>query len=85
MRAMASRMLSTTLALSLCCAGAQAAPLSPGKPAGVKAAQYDGDPTLLIVLGAIVVVAIVVAASSSGGNNNGNNNGGGTVVPPTTT
>ena len=63
---------------------ALAAPLAPGKPAGVRAAQYYEDNLPLILVGAAVAVAIVVAASNSGHRHRGND-GGGMVTPPTTT
>jgi hypothetical protein len=44
---------------------AQAAPLAPGKPAGVKAAQMTGKEWL--VLGGIAAVGIGVAIATSGG------------------
>ena len=59
-------------------AAAEVGPLAPGKPAGVKKAEYEGDPTLLIVLGVAVAVGIAVAVS----NGNDNNNGG--ITTPTT-
>ena len=66
-------LISTALALALTtgslCA-AEVGPLSPGKPAGVRQANFRDDNTILIVLGVAVVIGIVVAASSGGGNGN---------------
>ena len=74
-------LMSTALALALSSAqlsAAEVGPLTPGKPAGVKDADYEGNTTLLIVLGVAVIIGIAVAASSGHGNNN--NNGGGTTT-----
>ncbi len=74
-------LIATALALALTTSGLAAAevgPLSPGKPAGVKQAEYQGDPTLLIVLGVAVAIGIAVAVSS------GNDNHGGTTTQTTT-
>jgi hypothetical protein len=76
-------LLSTALALALSTANLSAAevgPLAPGKPAGVKKADYEGDPTLFIVLGVAVIIGIAIAASSGGGNGNTANNGGTTTT-----
>ena len=65
-------LISTALALALSTtslAAAEVGPLAPGKPAGVKKANYEGDPTLWIVLGVAVVVGIAVAVSSGDDNN----------------
>jgi hypothetical protein len=75
-------LISTALALALSTtslAAAEVGPLAPGKPAGVKKANYEGDPTLWIVLGVAVVVGIAVAVSS------GDDNNGGTTTPTTGT
>jgi hypothetical protein len=74
-------LISTALALALSTtslAAAEVGPLAPGKPAGVKKANYEGDPTLWIVLGVAVVVGIAVAVSSGDDNN-------GTTTPTTGT
>ena len=76
-------LISTMLALALTTsslAAAEVGPLSPGKPAGVKKAEYEGDPTLFIVLGVAVAIGIAVAVSSGNDNNNG-----GTTTPTTGT
>jgi hypothetical protein len=75
-------LISTALALALTTsslAAAEVGPLAPGKPAGVKKAEYEGDPTLLIVLGVAIAIGIAVAVSS------GNDNNGGTTTPTTGT
>lgn len=75
-------LIATALALALTTsslAAAEVGPLSPGKPAGVKKAAYEGDPTLFIVLGVAVAIGIAVAVSS------GNDNNGGTTTPTTGT
>lgn len=67
-------LLSTALALALTTsslAAAEVGPLAPGKPAGVKKAEYEGDPTLLIVLGIAVAIGIAVAVSNSNDHDNG--------------
>jgi hypothetical protein len=76
-------LISTALALALSTsslAAAEVGPLSPGKPAGVKKAEYEGDPTLLIVLGVAIAIGIAVAVSSGDDHNNG-----GTTTPTTGT
>ena len=76
-------LLSTALALALTTsslAAAEVGPLAPGKPAGVKKAEYEGDPTLLIVLGIAIAIGIAVAVSNSNDHNNG-----GTTTPTTGT
>ena len=73
-------LISTALALALTTsslAAAEIGPLAPGKPAGVKKAEYEGDPTLLIVLGVAIAIGIAVAVSSGNDNN-------GSTTPPTT-
>ena len=57
------------LASSLMVTGAFAAPLAPGKPAGVKKAQMEHN-TLLIVLG-VGIVAGGIALVASNGNGSG--------------
>ena len=77
-----SALIATAVALALTTsslAAAELGPLAPGKPAGVKKAEYEGDPTLLIVLGVAVAIGIAVAVS------NGNDNNGGTTTPTTGT
>ena len=67
-------LISTALALALTTsslAAAEVGPLSPGKPAGVKKAEYEGDPTLLIVLGVAIAIGIAVAVSNSNDHDNG--------------
>lgn len=69
-------------ALSLLAASAFAAPLSPGKPAGVRKAQ-DQDNTVLYIVGLGVVAAGIAIAVSD--NDNGTSQGTITTTPPTTT
>lgn len=52
-------------AIAFSASGALAAPLAPGKPAGVKAAQMEGKEWL--VFGAIAAAGIAVAVASAGG------------------
>ena len=70
MRALIAPVLALALTTSSL-AAAEVGPLSPGKPAGVKKAEYEGDPTLFIVLGVAVAIGIAVAVSSGNDNNNG--------------
>lgn len=79
MRTLAATALALALFTSSSLSAAEVGPLAPGKPAGVKAADYEGDPTLVIVLGAAVLIGIIVAASNSGHGSSGNNNGGSTT------
>jgi hypothetical protein len=75
-------LIATALALALTTsslAAAEVGPLAPGKPAGVKKAEYEGDPTLLIVLGVAVAIGIAVAVSNSNDHDHG-----GSTPPPTT-
>jgi hypothetical protein len=66
MRLFASAVLATALVASNALADSTTAPLSPGKPAGVKAAQMAASSTVLIAVGVGAVAAgIAVAASSS--------------------
>jgi hypothetical protein len=56
------------LAVTLLATNAYAAPLTAGKPAGVKKAQMENSNAILIVAGiGIVALGIGLAASSSGG------------------
>jgi hypothetical protein len=72
--AIAAASLLTTSAIA-------AAPLAPGKPAGLKKAQDADDNTVLYIIGIGAVAAgIAILASDSN-----DNNGGSTVTPPTTT
>lgn len=67
-------LIATALALALTTSSLSAAevgPLSPGKPAGVRNADFRGDTTLLIVLGVAIAIGIAVAASSGGNGNSG--------------
>lgn len=76
-------LISAALALALSSGGlaaAQVGPLPPGRPAGVKKADYEGDPTLLIVLGVAAAIGIALAASSGGDHDHG-----GTTTPTTGT
>lgn len=52
------------------------APLAPGKPAGVRAAQ-DGDNTVFVIIGLGAVAAGIALIASDNGNNHSN--------PPSTT
>ena len=79
MRALIAPVLALALTTSSL-AAAEVGPLSPGKPAGVRKAEYEGDPTLFIVLGVAVAIGIAVAVSSGNDNNNG-----GTTTPTTGT
>ena len=66
MRLFVSAVLATALFASTALAGSTPAPLSPGKPAGVKAAQMALDNTTIMIIGLGAVAAgIAVAASSS--------------------
>jgi hypothetical protein len=42
-------------------------PLTPGKPAGVQAAQLGTGTTVLIIGGAVILVAVALAVSHHGG------------------
>lgn len=55
--------------------------LAPGKPAGVRQAQYM-DNTALYIVGAGILAAGIALAVSSGGNHN---NGGSSTITTTTT
>jgi hypothetical protein len=67
MRSFAAVVLATSLLASSAFAGVNA-PLAPGKPAGVKHAQFTDTPTLLVVAG-IGIIAAGIALSASGNNN----------------
>jgi hypothetical protein len=43
------------------------APLAPGKPAGLQAAQLGTGTTVLLLAGAAIVIAIAIVTSNSGG------------------
>lgn len=73
----------TVIAFSLS-AAASADPLSPGKPAGVRAAQL-GDKELLVFGGIGVVLAAVLIANNGSGEHAPIANTTMTVVSPTTT
>lgn len=55
------------LAMSLVASGAFAAPLAPGKPAGVKKAQAETNWLVILAGTAIVGVGIGIAASNGNG------------------
>jgi len=73
----------TAIALSFS-AAAWAQPLSPGKPAGVRAAQL-GDKELLVFGGVVVVLAAVLIANNGSGSHQSVAVQPITVVAPTTT
>jgi hypothetical protein len=77
MRIIGAAILASSLVVSSSFAATTSsnAPLAPGKPAGVKQAQMEGN-TLLLVLG-VGVVAGGIALVASGGSDH--------VVPATTT
>ena len=66
MRLFVSTVLATALFASNALAGSTSVPLSPGKPAGVKAAQMALDNTVLIAVGVGVVAAGIAIAATSG-------------------
>jgi len=75
------RILGAAIVASLVVTNAFAATTLPaGKPAGVKKAEYQGDPTLFIVLGVAIAIGIAVAVSSGNDDHNG-----GTTTPTTGT
>jgi hypothetical protein len=77
MRTIGAAILATSLLVSSAFAGTNAAaPLAPGKPAGVQKAQA-ADNTMLMVLGLGVVAGGIALVASGGGNDN--------VVTATTT
>jgi hypothetical protein len=57
---------STLLASAALAADTGAAPLKPGKPAGVKTAQMATTTWVLLGIGAVTAIAIGVASSSNG-------------------
>jgi hypothetical protein len=66
MRVIVAAVLAVTLSATSLWAADTAAPLAPGKPAGVKKAQDMGDLGWLLV-GAGAIVGVVIIASNSGG------------------
>jgi hypothetical protein len=70
MRTFGAALLATSLVVS----SAFAAPLSPGKPAGVKKAQAETNWLVLLGVAGIVGVGIGVAASNPGSNSSVINN-----------
>lgn len=85
MRLLVSAILATALFTSNALAGSTTAPLSPGKPAGVKAAQMALDNTMLIAIGVGVVAAGIAIAATSGGHKAAVAAGGTTTTTTTTT
>jgi len=74
MRTLTAIVLSTTLLASAALAG-EAAPLAPGKPAGVKQAQMMNETAWVLVgVGAVAAIAIGVASSSNGQPDQGKTN-----------
>ncbi|MES2256291.1 MAG: hypothetical protein V4559_14780 [Pseudomonadota bacterium] len=70
MRIICAAILASSLIVSSAFAATNvAAPLAPGKPAGVKQAQA-ADNTLLMVLGLGVVAGGIALVASGGGNDN---------------
>ncbi len=67
MRSFAAVVLATSLVASSAFADISA-PLAPGKPAGVKHAQFTDTPTLLVVAG-VGIVAAGIALAASGDSN----------------
>jgi hypothetical protein len=64
MRTLLSAALAASLAWSAAFAGEHDAPLSAGKPAGVKAAQLDvGDMAVIATTAAILVAAVALGAT----------------------
>jgi hypothetical protein len=59
-------------------------PLTPGKPAGVRQAQY-ADNTALYVVGIGILAAGIAIAASSGGGSHNNSGGGSSTVTTTST
>ncbi len=66
MRCLAAVFLSTALFASSAFAGPVEAPLSAGKPAGVKHAQAEGNTVLLVAGIAVVAGGIALVASGNG-------------------
>ena len=73
MRAFIAIILSSTLLASAALAE-QAAPLAPGKPAGVKQAQVSTTTWTLIGFAAVAAIAVGVASGSNGSPTNGPTN-----------
>jgi hypothetical protein len=73
MRAFIAIILSSTLLASAALAE-QAAPLAPGKPAGVKQAQVSTTTWALLGIAAVTAIAVGVAAGSNGSPTSGPNN-----------
>ena len=73
MRAFIAIILSSTLLASAALAE-QAAPLAPGKPAGVKQAQVSTTTWALLGIAAVTAIAVGVAAGSNGSPTTGPNN-----------
>jgi hypothetical protein len=68
MRILGAAILASSLVVSSSFAATTStAPLAPGKPAGVKQAQMEGN-TLLLVLGVGVVAGGIALVASGGGN-----------------
>ena len=68
MRILGAAILASSLVVSSAFAATDsAAPLAPGKPAGVKQAQMEGN-TLLLVLGVGVVAGGIALVASGSGN-----------------
>ncbi len=68
MRIFGAALLASALAVSSSFAATDStAPLAPGKPAGVKQAQMEGN-TLLLVLGVGVVAGGIALVASGNGN-----------------
>jgi hypothetical protein len=72
MRLFLSAALATALFASSAFAEDAGAPLSPGKPAGVKQAQ-DQDNTLIILVGVGLIAGGIAILASSGGDHHHNN------------
>jgi hypothetical protein len=85
MRLFVSVVLATALFASNALAGSSTAPLSPGKPAGVKAAQMALDNTVWIAIGVGVVAAGIAIAATSGSSHKTPVAGGTTTTTTTTT
>lgn len=79
MRMLLTVTLAAAMFTSAALAGEGAAPLVPGKPAGVKQAQSEGVNTIAI-LGLTAIAGVVVIASSRSSHHNG-----GTAASTTTT
>lgn len=66
MRNLIAAALSLTLAATSAMAGANSAPLAPGKPAGVKHAQVDTTAVIIMVGIAGTIAAVAFGTASSG-------------------